>query len=84
MSKPSLPDLTPPSIEELRDLWRQYPDGHEVRRLIVEIVRAREVIREAEGYRQIVQKVWNEESGGSHLVALYKLRLLLQDEVRRI
>ncbi|MGU7780545.1 hypothetical protein [Burkholderia sp. PU8-34] len=82
MSK-HLPPIQSPTVEELRELWRQYPDGHEVRRLIIEILRAREVIREADGYRQIVQKVWNNESGGSHLVALHKLRLLLQDEVRR-
>lgn len=43
----------------------------------------RKVIAEAEEYRQIVQTVWNEDTGGAHLVALYKLRRLLQDEERR-
>lgn len=78
-----LPSIQSPTRHELRLIWRQYPDGHEVRRLIIEIVRMRQVIREAEELRQIVQSVWNEDTGGSHLVALYKLRRLLQDEVRR-
>ena len=53
-----------------------------MRILIIEIVRMRQVLDEAEQYRQIVQTVWNEDTGGAHLVALYKLRRLLQDEVR--
>ncbi|WP_185733831.1 hypothetical protein [Burkholderia sp. Bp8986] len=36
-----------------------------MRALIVEISRARKNVAEAEVYRRIVQKVWNEESGGS-------------------
>ncbi|RQS48328.1 hypothetical protein DID99_28355 [Burkholderia sp. Bp8986] len=65
MSSKQLPELTSPSLGELRDLWRRYPEGHDVRALIVEISRARKNVAEAEVYRRIVQKVWNEESGGS-------------------
>ncbi|WP_172820438.1 hypothetical protein [Burkholderia vietnamiensis] len=54
-----------------------------MRTLIIEIVRMRRVLDEAEHYREIVQQVWKEDTGGAHLVALYKLRRLLQDEVRR-
>ncbi|GBH24579.1 hypothetical protein BvRS1_16280 [Burkholderia vietnamiensis] len=54
-----------------------------MRALVLEIVRARKQFEEAESLRQSVQKVWNEDTGGAHLVALYKLRRLLQDEVRR-
>ena len=83
MPKPPLPSIQSPTARQLREIWRQYPDGHEVRTLIIEIVRMRQVIAEAEEHRQIVQTVWNEDTGGAHLVALYKLRRLLQDEVRR-
>jgi len=64
-------------------MWHRYPEGHEVRTLILEIIRARQQFVEAESLRKTVQSVWNEDTGGSHLVALHKLRLLLQGEVRR-
>ncbi|MBR7972958.1 hypothetical protein KDX01_07485 [Burkholderia vietnamiensis] len=83
MPKPPLPSIQSPTARKLREIWRRYPEGHEVRTLIIEIVRMRKVIAEAEEYRQIVQTVWNEDTGGAHLVALYKLRRLLQDEERR-
>lgn len=62
-------------------MWRRYPAGHEVRRLILEIARCRRQFRDAEGLRETVQSVWNEDIGG-HLVALHQLRLILQDEAR--
>lgn len=62
-------------------MWTRYPEGHEVRRLILEIARCRRRFQDAEELRQVVQKVWTEDVGG-HLVALHKLRLLLQDEAR--
>lgn len=62
-------------------MWRRYPAGHEVRRLILEIARCRNRFDEAEDLRKTVQSVWNEDVG-SHLVALHKLRLILQDEAR--
>lgn len=64
-------------------MWRRYPEGHEVRTLILEIIRARQQFTAAESLRKSVQSVWNEETGGSHLVALHQLRLLLQGEVHR-
>ncbi len=83
MSRLDLPFFKCPTTRELRVLWRRYPEGHEVRTLILEIVRARQQFEEAEDLRQVIQSVWNEDTGGSHLVALYKLRVLLQGEVRR-
>ncbi|WP_261532749.1 hypothetical protein [Burkholderia multivorans] len=77
----SLPDFQSPTNRELREMWRHYPDGHEVRRLILEIARCRQQFRDVEDLRETVQKVWNEDVGG-HLVALHKLRLILQDEAR--
>ncbi|MBR8219609.1 hypothetical protein [Burkholderia vietnamiensis] len=83
MPKPPLPSIQSPTARQLREIWRRYPEGHEVRTLIIEIVRMRRVLDEAEHYREIVQQVWKEDTGGAHLVALYKLRRLLQDEVQR-
>lgn len=78
-----LPPFNCPTTQELRAIWRRHPEGHEVRTLVLEIIRARQQFEEAESLRQTIQKVWNEDTGGAHLVALYKLRRLLQDEVRR-
>ncbi|AJY07043.1 hypothetical protein SB768_08040 [Burkholderia sp. SIMBA_043] len=83
MPKPPLPSIQSPTARQLREIWRRYPEGHEVRTLIIEIVRMRQVLDEAEHYREIVEQVWKEDTGGSHLVALYKLRRLLQDEAGR-
>lgn len=81
MKRKPLPNLQSPTNRELREMWRRYPDGHEVRRLILEIARCRQRFRDAEDLRKTVQKVWSEDVGG-HLVALYQLRLILQDEAR--
>lgn len=83
MPHKELPTFNCPTTHELRAIWQRYPKGHEVRALVLEIVRARKQFEEAESLRQTVQKVWDEDTGGAHLVALYKLRRLLQDEVRR-
>lgn len=81
MRHKALPEFVPPSNAELREMWRRYPDGHEVRRLILEIARCRQRFRDAEDLRKTVQQVWSEDVGG-HLVALHQLRLILQDEAR--
>lgn len=82
MRRKRLPDFQSPANCELRDMWKRYPEGHEMRRLILEIARCRHVFREANDLRATVQKVWSEDVGG-HLVALHQLRLLLQEEARR-
>lgn len=81
MLRQPLPPFQSPTNRELREMWRRYPEGHEVRRPILEIARCRQQFRDAEDLRKTVQKVWSEDVGG-HLVALHKLRLLLQDEDR--
>lgn len=83
MPTKDLPHFTCPTAQQLRAIWQRYPEGHEVRTLVLEIVRARKQFEEAEALRKTVQSVWNEDTGGSHLVALHKLRLLLQEEIRR-
>lgn len=75
-------DFAPPTIEEMRLLWRAYPDPN-VRRLLREIVHLRGVLAEIEGLRQSIDRVWKDEVGGQ-LVALYELRIRLQTERVRI
>ncbi|MBU9227278.1 hypothetical protein KTE71_13195 [Burkholderia multivorans] len=82
MPRTILPDFESPTNKELREMWRRYPDRHEVRRLILEIMRCRHAFQDAERLRKSIQIVWSEDVGG-HLVALHQLRLLLQDEVLR-
>lgn len=55
----------------------------DIERLIIELVRVRRAIKEMEDLRQCVEKCWNEATQGSHLVALHKLRCMMQDEARR-
>lgn len=44
---------------------------------------ALDTLPESDGHRKAIAQAWNEETGGSHLVALYQLRLLLQRERER-
>ena len=78
-----LPEVSSPTTEELRAIYRRYPEGHEVHRLVIDVIRARRQMSEIEHLRLLIEVAWNEETAGKHLVALYKLRLLVQDELRR-
>lgn len=78
-----LPVMDAVTHRQLRELWRRYRGNTDIERLIVELIRTRRSIREMEHLREIVQSCWNEVSNGSNLVALHKLRCLLQDEARR-
>lgn len=62
-------DFAPPTIEEMRLLWRAYPDP-DVRRLLREVAHLRRVVSEVESLRQSIDTVWKEDVGGQ-LVALY-------------
>lgn len=81
-SAPVAGDLRPPTLEEMRLLWRSYPD-RDVRRLLREIAHLRSVLAEVETLRQSIDHAWKAEAGG-HLVALYQLRIRLQEERVRI
>ncbi|HDR9086404.1 TPA: hypothetical protein QDB10_002295 [Burkholderia vietnamiensis] len=81
--KMPLPVMDVVTHNELRAFWRRYRGNKDIERLIVELIRTRRAIRDMEELRQIVQESWNELSQGSHLVALYKLRCLMQDEATR-
>ncbi|SAL01208.1 hypothetical protein AWB77_06298 [Caballeronia fortuita] len=78
-----LPSFLPVSYHERRALWCRYrardPD---VQRLVLEVQRFRGVVDEAYQRQQVIEKCWREEGHGQ-LVALEKLRLLLNNERTR-
>ncbi|SAK98639.1 hypothetical protein AWB76_07562 [Caballeronia temeraria] len=78
-----LPSFLPVSYHELRVLWCRYrardPD---VQRLVLEVQRFRGVVDEAYELQQVIEKCWR-EGGHGQLVALEKLRLLLNNERTR-
>ena len=80
-----LPDFSSPSTRELKATWKKYCAGpdKDVERLLFEVVRLRELVRELDEYFGVVQKVWG-EFGGGHLVAIYKMRLLFTGERSRM
>jgi len=79
---PRFPARKPPTIYELRELWRRYRGNGVVQRLILEIQRLRGFVREVEALRGVIQRCWNDETG-SKLVALECLRTELQAEFFR-
>ncbi|WP_414446873.1 hypothetical protein AB4851_08825 [Burkholderia sp. 22PA0099] len=76
-----LPDYLYPTMKEMRAAWRQYPEDHLIRRLILECVRTRRMFKDAEDHRRCIDKVWREDVGGE-IVAMYQLRILLNDGCR--
>ena len=79
---PKLPDFPPIPKTELREFYRRYQDNEDVRRLILELQRARNRFIEIENIRQAIERAWRAEVGGQ-LAGLYELRLLLKDEISR-
>lgn len=79
----SLPTFLPVSYHELRLLWSRYRGRDaDVQRLVLEVQRFRGVVDEAYQLQQVIDKCWREEGHGQ-LVALEKLRLLLNNERTR-
>lgn len=77
-----LPNFTSPSTAQLRLLWRSYHGIPDVERLILEVHRLQEAMREIEGLYGAIERAWKDEKLG-HLVALHKLRLMMMDERSR-
>ena len=78
----SLPDFVSPSTESLRELYRASDDDL-VRRAVLEVVRLRALVAEADYYREVIHKCWNAEGLG-RLVALENFRVLMLDERSRM
>lgn len=82
MNHRKLPPFKTVTDTELRKLWRKYPD-EDVRRLILEVVRYRGVIKEVDGLYQSIHKSWRAETK-SNLVALHLLQGVMIDEKGRM
>jgi len=76
-------DFEPVSIHELRDLWFRYRGNSEVRRVLLEVNHAREVMRQITVLSDSARKTFAHEGLG-RLVALENLRTLLITERQRI
>ncbi|AJY13407.1 hypothetical protein XM57_12800 [Burkholderia cepacia] len=72
-----MPEFDAPTIRELRQLWRSNEDPL-VRRVILEVVHGRRTMKEIEGYAASIRAEY-----GNSLIAMRKLRILVQDELRR-
>ena len=82
MSRRTLPDFASPTTERLRELYRATDDDL-VRRAVLEVIRLRALVAEADYYREVIHKCWNAEGLG-RLVALENFRVLMLDERSRM
>jgi hypothetical protein len=81
MPRVKLPEFQSPSLQRLRYL---YSVGNEdVKCVVLEVVRLRQLVEDADYYRDRVDKCWKEEGLGK-LAALYQFRRLMQDERSRM
>jgi hypothetical protein len=82
MPRHHLPDFASPSTENLRELYRGSDDDL-TRRTVLEVIRLRVLVAEADYYREVIHKCWNAEGLG-RLVALENFRVLMLDERSRM
>ena len=82
MPRHQLPDFASPSTENLRELYRTSDDDL-TRRTVLEVIRLRALVAEADYYREVIHKCWNAEGLG-RLVALENFRVLMLDERSRM
>ena len=81
MSRRQLPNFPSPTTARLRTIYASADD--DVRSVVLEVIRLRELVVEIDGYRETVEKSWKEEGLGQ-MVPLHKLRRLMQDERSRM
>jgi len=79
---PDLPPFRPLRLDEMRVLWTRYPEPH-IQRLILEVVRSREVIAEIDHLYKVTHQAWRDTNGGN-LMALHLLQQLLNGERERL
>jgi len=82
MPRRALPDFASPTTERLRELYRSTDDDL-TRRAVLEVIRLRALVAEADYYREVIHKCWNAEGLG-RLVALENFRVLMLDERSRM
>jgi hypothetical protein len=83
MRRKPLPDFITPTTRQLRELWRKYPDDEVLHSACLEIERMRQVFKDIEAYRVVVERCWHDETR-STLVGLEKLRMLMESERSRL
>lgn len=81
MSK-ELPPFTPHTQAELRELWAIHTDP-DVRRLVLEVVRYRNVLAEIDRLYRITHQAWRDTQGGN-LTALHELQAVMYAERERL
>lgn len=77
-----LPPFATVTDTELRTLWAQHNDPH-IRRLILEVVRYRQVLKAIDGLYKTTHKAWREQVGGN-LTALHLLQQVMNTERQRL
>jgi hypothetical protein len=77
-----LPPFRPVTLDELRSIWSQHPNS-DIQRLVLEIVRYRDVIAEVDHLYKTTHQAWRETHGGN-LIALHLLQKLLNAEQERL
>lgn len=75
MAAQQLPSFEPPTISELRRIYATTTDP-DVKRVVLELVRLRKVMVDANGHFQTVLKTWHANRNG-HLVAMHLLKTLM-------
>ena len=77
-----LPPFQPVTEVELRELWAAHSDS-DIRRVVLEVVRYRRVIKEIDDLYKNTHKAWQDQVGGN-LVALHMLQGVMLKEHMRI
>jgi hypothetical protein len=77
-----LPPFRPATLDELRAIWVKHPDP-DIQRLVLEVVRSRDVIAEIDKLYKLTHQAWRETNGGN-LTALHLLQQILDTERERL
>lgn len=77
-----LPPFIPVTQEELRTMWVKYPN-HDARRLLLEVARYRDVLKEIDRLYKITHQAWRDTNGGN-LIALHELQAVMYAERERL
>lgn len=77
-----LPPFRPVSQAELRAIWSHHADS-DIRRLVLEIVRYRDVIADIDKLYKTTHQAWRDSFGGN-LVALHLFQQLMTLERERL
>jgi hypothetical protein len=74
---------TPLTPKDLREIAAGNRRNEDVITPLWEIKRLHDLVRTAEDYRGLVQQAWDGQDLG-HMVAIHKLRVILQEEMANI